>query len=489
MSIDRDSTVAVIGAGAMGSGIAQVAALSGHRAILIDASEAALDRSRAGIMAALDKLAQRGRFGAGERDAALRRLRWSTALEDAGPAALTIEAIVEDMQAKRQLFARLEGVVGADAVLASNTSSLPIAGLSAGLARPDRFLGLHFFNPVPAMKLVEVIAGPDTAPSLAARLSGLMEDWGKVPVRVRDVPGFIVNRVARPYYAEGFLALAEGIAPQAVDHALEAAGSFRMGPLALTDMIGHDVNHAVARSVYDAYAGETRFRPQPAQRALVDAGKLGRKSGAGVYDHRVALPAPDFIAPGEEVGPVAVAADHRGILPLVSAVRDAGMELAEARDLPVDSLRIGAATLAPGDGRPLSSRPDVAILLDHVRDFAAAPTWVVTTRGEADAALAAAFAARLGKRLIAIPDRPGQIVLRTLAQLANAAADAVTDAVAEADGIDAAMRFGANHPEGPLAWARRIGPARLAGILRNIADATGDPLYAPSPLFGQGQWQ
>lgn len=484
MSISTDSTIAVIGAGAMGSGIAQVAAGAGHRVILVDAGEAALARSRQAIAEALDKQVQRGRLAAEARGAQLARLQWTRAIADAAPAALAIEAIVEDPAAKAALFARLEAVVGPQAVIASNTSSLAISALASGLDRPQRFAGLHFFNPVPVMKLVEVVPGALTDPRVTADLLGLMQRWGKVAVPVRDVPGFIVNRVARPYYAEGFAAWGEGVAAASVDHAMEAAGGFRMGPLALADMIGHDVNYPVAVSVYEAYEGRTRFRPQPAQQALFAGGQLGRKSGGGVYDYGAPLPAPAFVAPGVAPAAIDIAAERGAAGALADLAAAAGIAVNPAADLPPESLRAGGFVLAFGDGRPLCARDGTDVLIDHARDLAAAPALVITARSDAAARAAAGLLQALGKQALALPDRPGQLVLRTLAQLANAAGDAVADGVAGVEDIDAAMRFGANHPEGPLAWAARFGHARLAAVLTHIAVHAGDPAYAPARGFG-----
>lgn len=484
MILNRDSCVAVVGAGAMGSGIAQVAARAGHRVVLVDTGEDALNRSRVGLTGALEKLVGQGKMDALERDGILARMHWTTDMAEVAPARLVVEAIIEDRAIKSALFVRLAELVAPDAILASNTSSLSIDEIGAHIPQPERFAGLHFFNPVPVMKLVEVVPGQRTDALVTEALLALMQQWGKVAVRVRDVPGFIVNRVARPYYAEGFAALGEGIDAAAIDQALTGAGGFRMGPLMLADMIGHDVNYVVARSVYDAYDGHTRFRPQPSQQALYEGGTLGRKSGGGVYDYGAPLPQPVYVTPGSAPDSIGVSRDHQGLVAIVEQARQAGLEVIVAEDLPAGTLRVGEVVIALGDGRPLSRRAEVDVLLDQARDFGAAATWIISAHTDASAAAAAGLADRLGKQTLLLPDRPGLIVLRTLAQLANAAADAVEDAVASAQDIDAAMRFGANHPEGPLEWAGRYGHARLAAALSHIADETGDAMYRPSPYFG-----
>lgn len=466
MEISSDSIIAIVGAGTMGAGIAQIAAAAGHAVRVIDSQQAALDRGRASVDASLASLLRRGSIDEAGKTAIAGRIVWTPDIFQAAGAALAIEAIVERLDAKKSLFDTLTAIVGPTAMLASNTSSLSIQAMAQSLANPERFVGLHFFNPVPAMKLVEVIAGPATAPAVANACMALMRNWGKRPVAVRDVPGFIVNRVARPYYGEGFAAFGEGIAPAAIDHALTAAGGFRMGPLALADLIGHDVNFAVASSVYDAYAGQTRFRPQPAQQALFESGRFGRKSGSGVYDYPGDLPQPDFAAAAV---PQPLSGDNAGRLNTL--LTDGVVEIAGVK-------------MALGDGRPLTECEDVAVLIDHARDFATAPTLVMTARDTSAEMLAAAFARATGRRALFIADRPGQIVLRTLAQLANAAADAVADDVAGADGIDEALVYGANHPEGPLQWAARFGFGRVSTVLSNIARSTDDSMYRPADWFG-----
>lgn len=485
--IAANSVVAVIGAGAMGTGIAQVAAQAAHPVILIDTSDEALERSRQSLEKSLAGMVERGRMTEAEAAELAGRIVRTTDMTRASTARLAIEAVVERLNVKQKVFAGLAAVMAGDAVLASNTSSLSIGALAARVPHPERFVGLHFFNPVPAMKLVEVITGPRTTPAAVEAAEAAMERWGKVAARVRDVPGFIVNRVARPYYAEAFAAWGEGIPAAKIDAALEGAGGFRMGPLALTDLIGQDVNYGVAVNVHDGYRGKTRFRPQPAQRALAESGKLGRKSGQGVYTYPPGRPEPTFVVPGTPLSAVQVAAEQREIGPLVTALRGAGVTCSVDARLTPDTLCVGDLTLAIGDGRTLSDRGDADVLVDHVRDFASASSVVVAARTSEAAATAAALFTAVGKRTLAIPDRPGLLVLRTLAQIANAAADAVIDEVASAGDIDKAMRFGANHPEGPLEWAERFGRERVAEALRHIAQGSGDAIYSPSPYLRSGK--
>jgi 3-hydroxybutyryl-CoA dehydrogenase len=485
-AIAANSPVAVVGAGAMGTGIAQVAAQAGHPVILIDTNDEALERSRNSLEKSLQGVVGRGKMTEAEAAEITARIVRTTDMTGASTARLAIEAVVERLDVKQDVFARLAAAMAPDAVLASNTSSLSIEALAAGVPRPGRFIGLHFFNPVPVMKLVEVIPGARSAPAVVDAVEAAMKRWGKVAARVRDVPGFIVNRVARPYYAEAFAAWGEGIQPGSIDAALEGAGGFRMGPLSLTDLIGQDVNYGVAVNVHDSYRGKTRFRPQPAQRALAEGGKLGRKSGEGVYTYPTGRPEPTYVVSTTPLPPIEVAPEQREIGPLVAALRAEGIACSLNARLAPDTLRVGSTVLAIGDGRTLSERGDADVLLDHVRDFAGASGVVIAARTSEAAETAAALFAAVGKRTLALPDRPGLLVLRTLAQLANAAADAALDQVASPDDIDKAMRFGANHPEGPLEWAERFGRERVADALMHIAQGLGDAIYCPSPYFRSG---
>lgn len=485
MTITQDDKITVVGAGTMGAGIAQIAAQAGHVVQVIDAQAAALERGRETVSRGLAALVKRSQLSQYDADAIAARIGWSGDMAKVAESALVIEAIVERLDAKTGLFAAVAKHVGPQTILASNTSSLSIEQMAAQVSGPERFAGLHFFNPVPAMKLVELVPSSATANEVMNGLEALMHAWGKKPVRVKDVPGFIVNRVARPYYAEGFAAWSEGIEPEAVDHALEAAGGFRMGPLALADLIGHDINFAVARSVFEAYGGHTRFAVQPGQQALFDAGLLGRKNGKGVYDYAEALPKAALVDAAGASPPQTIEASHTAgaAEPLLALLVNAGLTVIRTPEVAADRVRVDGLTVALGDGRALSQRPDVAVLIDEARDWAATTTLVFSARNEGGSQLAAAMAAAVGKQALALPDRPGQLVLRTLAQLANSAYDALADDIADRNGIDTAMRFGANHPEGPLAWAARYGEERLAHVLQHIAQETGQAIYAPSPAL------
>jgi 3-hydroxybutyryl-CoA dehydrogenase len=288
-------TIGIIGSGAMGAGIAQVVAAAGHDVHLLDQSAAALDKAQASIGASLRKLAEKGKLTAEAAEAAIARLHPTTAMADFADCGLVIEAIVEDLAVKQQVFKQVESIVSAACVLASNTSSLAITAIAAACQRPERFIGIHFFNPAPLMQLVEIIPAVQTRAGLAEEMRALVAGWGKRPVLAQDTPGFIVNRVARPFYGEAIRLLEEGIADIAtIDWALTELGGFRMGPFALMDFIGHDVNYRVTESVFNAFFYDPRYRPSFTQRRLFEAGYYGRKAGRGFYDYApgAAQPAP-----------------------------------------------------------------------------------------------------------------------------------------------------------------------------------------------------
>lgn len=465
--------VAVCGAGAMGSGIAQVAAQAGASVLIFDVNLEALETSRTRTLADLDKLAARGKLSADEARTIGERMQWVSTLDALADRDLVIDAIIEDAGVKGQLFERIEAIVALDAIIATNTSSLPISRLARGLKHPERFVGMHFFNPATAMKLVEVISGAATDTAVAGRIKATAESWGKVAIPVADVPGFIVNRVARPFYGEAFTALNEGVADAAAIDALFRAAGFRMGPLELTDLIGQDVNFAVARSVFDSYFGRTRFVPQLRQAALVDAGWYGRKTGRGVYDYRNGAPK----AADPQVPDIIVTDTHRQV---AATLRDV---------TPGAFLRCGALFVGTTQGRTARQESDSlgapVILFDWSPADATGPVGVTVSDESArpDALGLLAAQSRAG---VEIADRPGMIVARTLAQLANAAADAVLERVADEQGIDAALRYGANYPYGPFAWADRYGRGALVRLLDGIADGTGEAMYRPSHYLRNG---
>lgn len=279
-------TVSVIGSGTMGSGIAQIAASHGCHTILFDINDEALAKSKASLEKILTRLIEKGRIDEQIKGLIQKHISYTTNLSTIKDSDLVIEAIIENFEIKKDVFTKVEALVSDQCVIASNTSSLSITSLAATLEKPSRFLGIHFFNPAPVMKLVEVIPALQTQPSTVTEIKTWINSWGKIVVTAKDTPGFIVNKVARPFYSEAFKVFEEGMAtPLEIDTALKQVGGFRMGPFELTDFIGHDVNYKVTETVWKSFYYDNRYQPAFCQKNLVDAGYLGRKSGRGYYTY------------------------------------------------------------------------------------------------------------------------------------------------------------------------------------------------------------
>ncbi|MBL8324635.1 MAG: 3-hydroxyacyl-CoA dehydrogenase [Rubrivivax sp.] len=480
----RNTPVLVVGAGLMGAGIVQVAAQAGHPVKLFDMREGAAAGAKAKLAATLDGLVAKGKLEAVAASAALARITPITALEQAGDARLVIEAVVEQLDAKRGLFGQLEGIVTAGCVLATNTSSISITAIANGLKHPGRVVGMHFFNPVPLMKLVEVVSGLQTERGVADAIFELSKAWGKTPVHAKSTPGFIVNRIARPYYAETLALLLEQAGqPQVLDACLKAAG-FRMGPCELMDLVGHDTNFAVTQSVYEANFYDKRYVPSRLQREMVDGGLFGRKSGQGFYRYgegaaMPALPVAVHAAPAtaHEVtvhGEGAIA----DLLEAAATKALAGQGWGPARDgeSAWTGLRIDGARLVLTDGRTaqqVAAEMGVAdvTVFDRPLVVPALPGTALAhatapTAGDSWRTQAPAWLAALGFAPLPLADAPGLVVARTVAMLINEAADAVLQGVCSPEGADAAMKLGVNYPAGPFEWLARWGPGGAQGVIR-----------------------
>ena len=491
------AAVLVVGAGIMGAGIAQVAAQAGHRVMLFDMRDDAAVRAKSKLAATLDGLVNKGRLAADAAQAALARIEPITALDAARDVRLVVEAIVEELEPKRALLRQLEAIVASDCVLASNTSSISITALANGLAHPGRLVGMHFFNPVPLMKLVEVVSGLHTEVAVAEAIFELSRAWGKVPVQTRSTPGFIVNRIARPYYAEALALLQEqASSPQVLDTCLRAAG-FRMGPCELMDLIGHDTNFAVTRSVFEANFFDRRYAPSIVQRELVDGGLLGRKSGRGFYRYPredAALPVAVHEAPAtaREVtvhGDGAIA--DRLEQAAVAALSPQGWGPARVRDCGWTGLSIDGARLVLTDGRT-AQQLGAAIGIGDVAVFdrplsLPAPTGMALAFAVSEAASgvwrtqSAAWLAALGFTPLPVADTPGLVVARSAAMLINEAADAVQQVVCTSDGADAAMKLGLNFPAGPFEWLAQWSASGVVALLDALDAQYRGERYRVSP--------
>jgi 3-hydroxybutyryl-CoA dehydrogenase len=497
--IPRDATVAVIGAGAMGSGIAQVAALAGHPVRLFDTRLRGAENARASIGEVLMAQAAKGRIDASAAESALTRITPVHALGDCVSARLVIEAIVEELGEKRTLLRELEKIVTASTILASNTSSLSITALAAGLRFPGRVAGMHFFNPVPLMQLVEVVSGLATDDAIAESLVATAKAWGKTPVRATSTPGFIVNRCARPFYGEALRLLAERAADvPTIDALLRDAGGFRMGAFELMDLIGNDVNFAVTRTVWEACYHDPRYAPSVLQEERVCAGHLGRKTGRGFYDYSDAAARPAAATLSAQPAPkrVVVHGDLGIAAPLVRRFDQAGIavERAPARDdFPDGAIALGDGLLALSDGRTATVRARATgvkrlVLFDLALDYARCARLGVARADSCSISTFDTVAGALQSAgIVATPidDVAGLVVLRTVATLANEAADAVTQGIASARDIDVAMQKGVNYPRGPLAWADEIGVSRVRDVLANLAMHYGEDRYRLSPLIAR----
>ncbi|MCH0563096.1 MULTISPECIES: 3-hydroxyacyl-CoA dehydrogenase [unclassified Streptomyces] len=478
-ALDLSSPVAVVGTGTMGQGIAQVALVAGHPVRLYDAAPGRAREAADAIGARLDRLVAKDRLTGADRDAARARLTPAGSPADLADCALVVEAVLERLDIKQELFRELEEVVSDDCLLATNTSSLSVTAIGGALRNPGRLVGLHFFNPAPLLPLVEVVSGFATDVTSATRAYETARAWGKTPVACADTPGFIVNRIARPFYAEAFAVYeAQGADPATIDAVLRESGGFRMGAFELTDLIGQDVNESVTRSVWQSFFQDVRFTPSLAQRRLVESGRLGRKNGHGWYDHREGADRPEPHTAERQQPPAYVVAegDLGPASELLAVIREAGIQVREEDEDNGSRLVLpGGGQLALADGQTSVEFRDVVyfdLALDYRRAARIALSASQDTSPQTLAEATGLFQA-LGKDVSVIGDVPGMIVARTVARIVDLAHDAVAKGVATEEDIDTAMRLGVNYPLGPFEWSRRLG--------RNWAYALLDDLHLREP--------
>ncbi|MFD9187891.1 3-hydroxyacyl-CoA dehydrogenase [Streptomyces phaeochromogenes] len=485
-ALDLAGPVAVVGTGTMGQGIAQVALVAGHPVRLYDAVPGRAQAAADAIAARLDRLVEKDRLTGAERDAARARLRPAESLADLADSGLVVEAVLERLDVKQQLLRELEDVVDEDCLLATNTSSLSVTAIGGALRNPGRFVGLHFFNPAPLLPLVEVVSGFATDVTSATRAYEMARAWGKTPVACADTPGFIVNRIARPFYAEAFAVYeAQAADPATIDAVLRESGGFRMGAFELTDLIGQDVNESVTRSVWEAFFQDVRFTPSLAQRRLVESGRHGRKSGHGWYDYGAEGERPEPHT-AEKVQPPAYVVAEGDLGPaaeLIALIREAGIQVREDEEDHGTRLVLpSGGQLALADGQTAVEFRDVVyfdLALDYRRATRIALSHSQDTQTQTLAEATGLFQA-LGKDVSVIGDVPGLIVARTVARIVDLAHDAVAKGVATEEDIDTAMRLGVNYPLGPFEWSRRLGRSWAYDVLDDLHMRDPSGRYAPS---------
>jgi 3-hydroxybutyryl-CoA dehydrogenase len=482
----RPDVIGVVGAGTMGAGIAQLAAQAGARALLHDPIPEALD---AGIEKARERLKGRGELEAAADLAAL-----------AG-AGLVIEAAPEDLELKRRLFTEIAQHVGEDCVLATNTSSLSVTEIAQGVPGPERVVGMHFFNPPPVMKLVEIVAGERSGDAALAVARATGEAMGRRPIDAADGVGFLVNRCNRPFALEGLRLVEQRIAtPEQIDRIVRMAGGFKMGPFELMDLVGIDVGFTIAKSFWEQSFHEPRWRPSPLQAKAVAAGRLGRKSGEGWYRYPDGRPEdPEPPAPGGGDGLIVIAGESELSDALWEAAADAGWDVstpAEAEgEVPFLILDCGHDDATPLQGGPQLLLCDAAPLAAQDPGGPSAGFHLVPPLGRLaelaatdstnPATLAAAerFFGTLGMVTERVGDAPGLVLGRIAAQLVNEACFAVGDGVGSPSDVDTGMVLGLNHPRGPLEWGDAIGTAQVLALLTALHEEYGEERYRPAPAL------
>jgi 3-hydroxybutyryl-CoA dehydrogenase len=475
-----DLSAGVAGSGTMGRGIVQVLAQCGARVRVFDAQPGAAARAKEAIGKALAGQVQKGRVAQDAADATLARIEIVEALEGLGDCHLVVEAIVEQLEAKQSLFRALEGVVGEQCILASNTSSLSVTAMASACKRPGRVAGYHFFNPVPLMKIVEVVEGVLTEPWVGDALVALARRYGHTPVRCKDTPGFVVNHAGRGYAPESLRVLQEGVADFAtIDRILVDAAGFRMGPFSLLDLVGLDVAHAVMKSMHAQYYGEPKYQPAYIAEPRVAAGLLGRKTGRGWYRYDKENN-PEKIP--EQPVPAARAASAWAVPELKELVAKLGAKL-EAKPGPgmlclVAPLGKDATTAA----LELGLDPAYTVAVDPLFGFAKRRTLMPTpsTRKELRDAAHGLLAAD-GVPVSVIRDSAGFVAQRVVAHIVNVGCDIAQQGIATPEDLDRAVMLGLGYPKGPLGMGDAAGGAKILAILDAMHDLHKDPRYRPSP--------
>ena len=484
------ANVGIVGTGAMGRGIAQIAAQAGSTVRLMDAQAGAAEKARDAICAQWDKLVEKGRLeaavAAGHKD----RLVLAGALADLTGCDLVVEAIVERLDVKRALFAELEALVPPQTVLASNTSSLSVTAIAAALKHPERLAGFHFFNPVPLMKVVEVIAGLKTSPAVCESLSQYARQMGHTPVQAQDTPGFIVNHAGRGYGTEALRIVSEGVADFAtIDRILRDQAGFKLGPFELMDLTALDVSHPVMESIYHQYYEEARYRPSVITAQRLAGGMLGRKTGEGFYryaDGAIQVPAEPAAPQVDELPPVWVSPRASRRAELLQLLKNLGAKIETGASASPQALTLVAPLGFDITTVAVVERLDPArtVGIDMLIDDAATKRRVLATnpatRSDMRDAAHALFA-RDGKAVSVIRDSGGFVTQRVVATIVNIASDICQQGICSPKDLETAVTLGLGYPLGPLAMGDRYGPTNVLEVLFNMQTVYGDQRYRPSP--------
>ncbi len=475
-----DLVAAVAGAGTMGRGIAQVLAQCGARTLLYDAQPGAAQKGRDSIAQALGKLAEKGKLAAGEAEKIVQRIEIVASLEALKPAHVVVEAIVEDLEAKRKLFTALEAIVPEGTILASNTSSLSVTAMAAACKHPGRVAGYHFFNPVPVLKIVEVVAGVRTQPWVTDALTALAVRFGHTAVRCKDTPGFIVNHAGRAFVPEALRVLAEGVADFAtIDRILVDAAGFRIGPFGLMDLVGLDVNHAVMQSMYHQYFEEPKYKPSFLVEARVAAGLLGRKTGRGWYEYGkdgAALPVAEENVPSQKPEAIWCVPELRELFAKLSfpverspSGRTTNFVAPLGKDVTTAALELGLDPARTVGIDPLYGFAKRRTLMSN-------PSTSKEVRDAAHALLAAD-----GVPVSLIHDSPGFVAQRVVAHIVNVGCDIMQMRICSPEDLDRAVMLGLGYPKGPLGMGDALGAEKILQVLEAMHAAQLDPRYRPSP--------
>ncbi len=507
-------SLAIIGTGVMGMGIAQIAAQAGIQVLLFDAKMGAAAQGRQSLQTMLEKLTAKGKFTDAQLQSTLANLIVIDDMAKISAVDVVVEAIVENLEIKQQLFKQLESIVPAETILATNTSSLAVTAIAANCAHPERVAGFHFFNPVPLMKIVEVIPGLSTHPSIVETLTALATRMGHLGVVAKDTPGFIVNHGGRAYGTEALKILGEGVASfEDIDRILREGVGFRMGPFELMDLTGVDVSHPVMESIYEQFYHEDRYRPHPLTRQMLIGKKLGRKVGEGFYqykDGQKSVATPSQSLSEFETSISTLASDVSNVSVWI------GADLAEDKQQLVDYLNTHDITIDNND-KPNSDslvllamygedttnaamrygvNPKQAVAIDMLTDLSMHRTLMpsIVTQDKFVAQAYALFGKHPDKTISAneksiqatvgvtlINESTGFVAQRVIAMVVNLGCDIALQGIASPDDIDNAVKLGLGYPYGPISWGDRLGTERILLILERIYRLTGDPRYRSSP--------